>query len=425
FFKKIAYDQIKQALTGSSPSLEESDLSLDSQNDIRELTNEGANGKVKDEKTARKIRDNIFGEIEKNKLLFEDKKVSRELFIEEISEAMIATLIKNDEDWEKLEKSFIKITDEEGIEVINVESVVAAVKNLVISKLKGQIEEKILHAKMVNEQEERNDEEKEALREKEKELCTNLELLKYGLYLSTIQKATKFEEINKIEDEIRENVKGNHLPPEKPISNLYQALKEQEIVIKLRGIINSNVPANIEEINEQLEQLNKLSIQATKAEQKVYNELKKEVDDKELELMKVKHQQANGEIEKHFKFRTDFYKVAEIIPSPENNHEINEEGFASLNGINYLYYVWDISRLQAEIMQELQDKIDEARGKIDTSAPEDRTSLLRELQNFNEQWVEESENESIKKARKGALVQKKSRLENVIGELFGREIQSI
>jgi len=44
---------------------------------------------------------------------------------------------------------------------------------------------------------------------------------------------------------------------------------------------------------------------------------------------------------------------------------------ASLDGKNYRYEVRDISRLQAEIMEELQNKIDETRGKIDTATPED------------------------------------------------------
>jgi len=121
-----------------------------------------------------------------------------------------------------------------------------------------------------------------------------LELLKYESWLSSIQKATDISKITEIKEEINNNVKGKYLPAEKSVNNLYQALKEQETLINLRGIINSTVPTNITEINGQLEQLTKLSTQATKAEQKAYDKLKKEIDDKELELMKAKHQQVNS-----------------------------------------------------------------------------------------------------------------------------------
>jgi len=86
FLKKIVHDQIKQALADFSPSLEESDLAPESQNDIRELTNENedANSKVKDANSARKIRDDILEEIETIKSLFEAEKELRKSFIEEI-----------------------------------------------------------------------------------------------------------------------------------------------------------------------------------------------------------------------------------------------------------------------------------------------------------------------------------------------------
>ena len=64
---------------------------------------------------------------------------------------------------------------------------------------------------------------------------------------------------------------------------------------------------------------------------------------------------------------------------------INKEGLASLDGINYLYDVWNISRLQAEIMEELQKNIDQARGMINTAVSEDRVSLLKWLLSFNEE----------------------------------------
>jgi len=121
-----------------------------------------------------------------------------------------------------------------------------------------------------------------------------LELLKYDSWLSSIQKAAEISKITEIKEEINNNVKGKYLPTEKSVNNLYQVLKEQETLINLRGIINSIVPTDITEINGQLEQLTKLSTQATKAEQKAYDKLKKEIDDKELELMKAKHQQVNS-----------------------------------------------------------------------------------------------------------------------------------
>jgi len=50
-----------------------------------------------------------------------------------------------------------KITDKGEIETINVESVVTAVKNLAISRWKKQIEEKIVFAKAINEQEKKSE----------------------------------------------------------------------------------------------------------------------------------------------------------------------------------------------------------------------------------------------------------------------------
>jgi len=51
------------------------------------------------------------------------------------------------------------------------------------------------------------------------------------------------------------------------------------------------------------------------------------------------------------------------------------------------------------------------------------------LRNYNEQWIEEGEDESIKKARKEALNLKKPRLETIVRELVEKltekEIQSI
>jgi len=83
-FKRIAYDQIKQALNDFLPSLKESDLAPESQNDIRELVNEDAGSKVKDAKSAKKIRNGILGEIETIKGLFDTEKELREDFSEEI-----------------------------------------------------------------------------------------------------------------------------------------------------------------------------------------------------------------------------------------------------------------------------------------------------------------------------------------------------
>ncbi|MCE8163692.1 MAG: hypothetical protein I3273_03750 [Candidatus Moeniiplasma glomeromycotorum] len=566
FFKKIAYDQISQSLTDFSLPLQESDLSLESQDNIRELFND-ASDKIKDTKSTKHIRNSILGEIKIIRELFEAKKELRGLFIGEIKvrlelaeknnwiiglkkfadqkwdsyiinepsihgdDSDIYQAVSNDllakikeeigradnegkpwelnftdKDWEELERNFSydKITDKEEIETINIESVVVAVKNLAISKWKKKIEEKVELAKRISEQEEKSDEEvknlieelesiakwneekdgsnqKEALRGKENELYTCLELLKYEFYLSAIQKATKIYEIVNIEEKIRKNVKGGHLPPEKSLNDLYQALRKREIFINLRNIIDSNIPGAINEINSQLQQLNKLSIQATKAEQKVYEKLKEEIEDKELKLLKAKHQQVNsreepwqfnlteeykeliensenkvkllvnlGVIEKHFQFYTDFYNTTEISPSFENNKlvdgyrkikgingkvagsiykngwknpdEINEEGFISWDEVNY-HNARSESRLQAEIMWKLQNRIDEAKKMIDTVTPEARAVWLKRLLNFNEEWIEDSENEELKKARREALRLKKPQLERVVRKLIEKEEQ--
>jgi len=64
-----------------------------------------------------------------------------------------------------LKKNFIyeEISSKEGVETINIESVVAAVKNLAISRWKKKIEEKIDLARRMNEQTEKTNEEMEGL----------------------------------------------------------------------------------------------------------------------------------------------------------------------------------------------------------------------------------------------------------------------
>jgi hypothetical protein len=404
-----------------------------------------------------------------------------------------------------------EVAGEEEVEIIMVESVVAAVKKLAISKLKKQIEEKINLAKEINEREEKTDDEikeligeldsftkwsrekdgsnqKEAIRDREKELYTYLELLRYEFYLSIIQKAEKVSRIDEIEKEMGDNMKWGNLPPGRKISDLHQALNNQKALINLKEIVNNKViPTEIKEINEQLEQLNKLRIQATKAEKNAYEELKEEASAKELELMKAKHQQVNdggekwefdlteehkelienaknkdklltnlGTIEKNFQFRSDFYKVAGINHSPENNQliddyqkikelsgekagsvyeengwkdpsKINEKGFASLDGENYLYDVRNTSLLQAEAIKELQEKIAAARKEADNdnATSEERVAWLKVLEGFNEEWVEKGQDELTKDARREALKKEGNNLKLVLERLSKNEIQSI
>ncbi|CAG8456293.1 1429_t:CDS:2, partial [Paraglomus occultum] len=313
--------------------------------------------------------------------------------------------------------------NEEDSKLIEIESVTAVVKKLAEKDGLNQ---------------------KEAFREKESEFHTHLELLKYEFYLSNIKKIEKISEITKVEEEIGTKMKGGHLPPEKKVSNLYQSLNNQKALINLKDIVNSEeIPTEIDKINEQLE---RLLARATSAEKFAYQELNKEgaVDKKELELKKTKHLKDKlfvnvGKIEKYFQFRTDFYKAAEITSSLENDQLIDK--YRKIKGISgeragliykddkekdgYRYDVQSTSRLQAEIMNELQTKIDEAREKVNTATPEQISSLLKELLNFNEKWIEEGKDDSAKKAREGALYQKKTRLDQVLRELTEKEIQSI
>lgn len=568
YIREIVSDQIKYKLDNSTFSIQESDLTTESQDSIRTLADGSTSSEVE---TTKKTRNSVLQDIETIEEKFSIKKILRELFVGEVKDRLelieknswkisfekidekewddyiingldirnddidayqkvnsdLITKLKGEvektdnegktwepaftnEDWEELEKNFIysKVADEEEIETIDVGSVVAAVKRLAVNRWKKKIEEKISLAKEMIEKEERTDSEveklideldsiakwdeegsdsnqKEALQDKKKEFHAQLESLKYEFYLSIIKKAEELPEIDEIEGKIRKNMKGEHLPPEKKVSNLHQDLNNQKALINLKGIVNDKViPTEVEEINEQL---SKLLICATAAERNAYHELNKEgaVDKKELELKKAKYLKVNNkeekwkydlteeqkglirnsedkaklsaslrEIEKHFQFLTEFYDSAKITPSPENNQliaeyrkikrlggrkagliykdgwedpsKINEEGLATLDeGNSYPYDVRNISRLQAEIMEELQKKIDEVKKTIDTATSEKRASLLKELLSFNEEWIEEGGDESIQKARQEALNQKRSKLEQALRDLFGKEIRSI
>lgn len=422
-----------------------------------------------------------------------------------------------DEDWEALKNSFTynKTASGEGvnprdIKTINIESVVAAVKKMAISRWEKKVEEKIELAKEMISREERDGDEakklieeldsiaqwetekdgsnkKEALKSEGGELNRNLELLRYNFYLSEIKKIKDIDKIDEIGGEIGKKIRISHLPPGKKIGDLDQALFNQKARIVLEEVVNNSViPDKVREIDEEL---NKLRSRVTEEEKNAYNELNENgaVDKKELELMKTKHLQVNGvnskwgydlpeeyrdliknsenkdklsanlrKIEVHFQFRSDFYQAAEIDRSSEKNQlidkyrelskrlrwggkqaglvykngwedpdAINEEGFANLDGEKYIYDVRRESKLQAEIMQELQNKIDEAESKIDNSTLEERAVLSKEFLSFNEEWVEKGENELAKEARRGSLEQKKTRLDQVLRKLAQKEIQSI